>query len=573
MANVNFKRGLQSSIATHLADPNYTWDEGTFYLTTDTNRLYFAQSSTNLVNLNQYIRFWSGNSLPTVSTVPTLADGDIYYWEGYNILAIRDSNADGGWTQLNPDTALAANQTAIVGVASNGGTGLRISTSVRDTNNTVASGNFELVPGNSNVSITNSGNVITITTQDENDDTTYQIGTTQTTNNSNTATVTLTPTLHGTAGTVQSITISGDGDTHVESDASGNITISSTGGVGNIAQYFNTSGNLSTVVTAVDTTVISSRSVLPQITYGATGNTSTATFNGADNTATTGTAVLDVYTTSQVDTLISQALGNANALTYAGVLTGSNIDDVLVSTANAGEVWKVGEDISKNGTLVHPEDSTKNGTAHAGDLVISSGTDGNVTWEVVPSGDDQVISVDLPTTNNSVRILDNSILLGGFSINGDNAIIGVTPTVANDMKTYTISHAVPAANSGTAVTISQVVTSGAGATALAGATSAAVPTTIDIPVITGLSIDSYGHVVDATGQTYRITDTHGAIDSIGYGVTVSNNNDATITETITFDGDASNHGSFHIKTTANDSLQVSADGTSGVKLELVWGTF
>ena len=141
------------------------------------------------------------------------------------------------------------------------------------------------------------------------------------------------------------------------------------------------------------------------------------------------------------------------------------------------------------------------------------------------------------------------------------------------MKTYTISHAVPAANSGTAVTISQVVTSGAGATALAGATSAAVPTTIDIPVITGLSIDSYGHVVDATGQTYRITDTHGAIDSIGYGVTVSNNNDATITETITFDGDASNHGSFHIKTTANDSLQVSADGTSGVKLELVWGTF
>jgi hypothetical protein len=49
MANVSFKRGLHANLPWHDAV------DGTFYLTTDTNRFYAAYGS-NLVDLNQYIK-------------------------------------------------------------------------------------------------------------------------------------------------------------------------------------------------------------------------------------------------------------------------------------------------------------------------------------------------------------------------------------------------------------------------------------------------------------------------------------------------------------------------------------
>ena len=51
MANVMFKRGTQSALQT-LIDNKSTFTEGTFYLTTDSDRLYFAQSASELVLLN-----------------------------------------------------------------------------------------------------------------------------------------------------------------------------------------------------------------------------------------------------------------------------------------------------------------------------------------------------------------------------------------------------------------------------------------------------------------------------------------------------------------------------------------
>ena len=48
--NVGFLRGSQANLKAL-----NTYKEGSFYLTTDTDRLYFAQSSSELVDLNQYI--------------------------------------------------------------------------------------------------------------------------------------------------------------------------------------------------------------------------------------------------------------------------------------------------------------------------------------------------------------------------------------------------------------------------------------------------------------------------------------------------------------------------------------
>jgi hypothetical protein len=143
MANVNFKRGLQSSINTLIAGSGNRYDEGTFYLTTDTNRLYFAQAADKLVDLNQYIHIWNGSSLPTATTPNvTLEEGDIYYWDDFNILAIRDSDAEGGWTQLNPDTYLNPSTTAISVTSGTTSGSVRVATTVTDSAGNSVSGNF-----------------------------------------------------------------------------------------------------------------------------------------------------------------------------------------------------------------------------------------------------------------------------------------------------------------------------------------------------------------------------------------------------------------------------------------------
>ena len=90
MANVLFKRGLSTALPTQAQD-------GVFYLTTDTNRLYVGNGST-LAELNRYVK-----------VVETEADlnklqaslNDFVYIDDGNILAVRVAD---GWRQINPDS-------------------------------------------------------------------------------------------------------------------------------------------------------------------------------------------------------------------------------------------------------------------------------------------------------------------------------------------------------------------------------------------------------------------------------------------------------------------------------------
>lgn len=90
MANVLFKRGLSTALPTQAQD-------GVFYLTTDTNRLYVGNGST-LAELNRYVK-----------VVKTEADlnnlqanlNDFVYIDDGNILAVRVAD---GWRQINPDS-------------------------------------------------------------------------------------------------------------------------------------------------------------------------------------------------------------------------------------------------------------------------------------------------------------------------------------------------------------------------------------------------------------------------------------------------------------------------------------
>lgn len=92
---VNFFKG------THDELPTSNYKPGAFYLTTDTSRLYFADTDSKLLDLNKYILF-----VENIDALPTSGkDGDIYYCKEENVLAtyIKGINAS-GWQQINRNT-------------------------------------------------------------------------------------------------------------------------------------------------------------------------------------------------------------------------------------------------------------------------------------------------------------------------------------------------------------------------------------------------------------------------------------------------------------------------------------
>ena len=598
-AKVNFKRGLQTSIDTMLANPTNRFDEGTFYLTTDSNRLYFAQTNSKLVDLNQYIHFYSNNNneMPTAANNggTRITTGDFYYWQEKNALLICRDAALGQWTQLNPDTFLLEDNAAITVGDVTGGKS--ISLYVADTTDGAspgheATGSFNLVAGTSDLTITNTGNTITLTSANDNDNTTYALTTSASQSGVNAGTIVLTPTAYsktnpqGVPGTPQNINLLGTGNVSISSDASGNITINSSGGIDDVYQDFDSNGNLETSASLSVGGTIGGGTVLPQIVYGKT-QTTTAKFEAVNPNASgkskTGSAVLDVYTTAQVDAAIENALSAADALTYMGAIT-DNTDAATKIKANAtvGEVYKAATNISV--TYNDANNQQQNVVAKTGDLIISEGDDGRVSWVVIPSGDDQFIEIESLANDNNFTFIDNNLPMGGFSINNGNSGITVTSTVPNTgYKAYSISHATP--STGTAITISAVVPAvdpttsvpNSNPTELSKATNS-TGNYLDIPIVTALSTDTYGHVTSASGSTYRVWDTHGVLEQNTFAVSVTNNttnhtSTATIGSTIVFDGqEASTTGNLYLKT-EQDSLQLSAEGTNTVKIDLVWGTF
>lgn len=116
MANVMFKRGTQAKLSSLKS-----FVDGAFYLTTDTDRLYVAQSSTELVELNKSITIINdvGDLPATTAATDTavkgadVAVGQFYYVKAGassksgNVLAVCSAISPEGaitWTQVNPDT-------------------------------------------------------------------------------------------------------------------------------------------------------------------------------------------------------------------------------------------------------------------------------------------------------------------------------------------------------------------------------------------------------------------------------------------------------------------------------------
>lgn len=100
MANVGFLRGSQANLNTLMTGKTGI-KEGSFYLTNDTNRLYFGKSATELVALNEGVI-----TVAAIADLPSGADlsneiGHFYYVTAENILCVYNGSQ---WVQINPDT-------------------------------------------------------------------------------------------------------------------------------------------------------------------------------------------------------------------------------------------------------------------------------------------------------------------------------------------------------------------------------------------------------------------------------------------------------------------------------------
>ena len=287
--NVGFKLGTQTKL-----DTLTSYEAGSFYLTNDSNRLYFAQSTSNLVDLNQYVRTVTDvNSLPTTQSVPSLRAGDFYYALKENVFCIRN-NANTAWTQINPDTYLMEAADAVKVTSASGSKQATVTTTVKDSADNTVTGNFVIAGGN-DISVTADANTITIESTAH--DTTYSLKSAAGAAN-NSAKIQLDAT--DANDTDSEVVIKGGANSLLTVTGSANdITLSvadmyNTG----VSNAFDDKGAFTTTVTDSNGSV-TSEAITPTIKYGSTKVS--ATFES-------GTAELDVYTISETDNKIESEI-------------------------------------------------------------------------------------------------------------------------------------------------------------------------------------------------------------------------------------------------------------------------
>lgn len=572
MSQVRFLRGTQSSLTTlltKLENNQATVNEGSFYLTSDTGRLYYAKDTTHLLDLNQFIRTVATQSaLPETATV-----GDYYYITADNILCVKTAS---GWTQINPDTntRLSASEDGLTASESNGTVSLNLSVQDTGVTNTATgqtqqnsistvSGSVDIIGGdNVNVSVANGDITIDAT------DTTYDIQTAETTQTMGTGESGVDIQLDSTKnGDDSAITLKGTNGIAV-SQNSNVITLNGSGlGISDVDASFAGSGaqaGTNTGVLKVGVNGTYSSGITPTVAFGQDSNqqtTATATFTGGTTAAPQLT--LPVYTATQVDNKINNALSGLDALKYEGVI---NDDTNLTNSALWGTVYKAGADIvsigAKTGDLIIAEKTT-------GSTADQEGTSGHTTWVVIPSGDDQTIEFEVERISGDltgvVSVTDGTINgTAGSKVQGDaTSHTEVTYSESGGILTTTVKQK----DDYTARTTIQGSSADVTQTAKNSQTFTAV---------TGVKNDVYGNITDVITKTLTVVDTHNAISDVSTTVAADNVNGGVIISTNVADNDNTiGHTDTITIASGNSCLTVApkASDSHGIMINLEWESF
>lgn len=164
---VKFKLGTQASLNA-LKNSQKGWEVGTFYLTSDSSRLYIGQAD-ELALLNKTVEIYTNlEALRAKTTVST--EGDIAYCVNENVLAYYNGST---WNQINPDddtilTALVQSVSSVTdGVKiTTGGTNSDPKKAVTGANVTITGANGAKVARTSDTALTITGDTYTLNAQE-----------------------------------------------------------------------------------------------------------------------------------------------------------------------------------------------------------------------------------------------------------------------------------------------------------------------------------------------------------------------------------------------------------------------
>ena len=459
MANVSFKRGLSTALS------NVAVEDGVFYLTTDTNRLYVGQGS-NLAELNQSVTTYA--TWKDMEANAPKQKGQFYYAIQENVLAcyLPELNK---WQQINPDhndnddTYISSLTVAPVDTSETGK--LKYAITIGQKTKHQGKGESTVTPDITGQLEISSADLNAIASH-------VAVGVAADAITGNENGFVLKTTGSGADADTNIAIVGGENVNVGRSENGKTITIKShdtktsiksvsAGNDGRIGVTY-TQGN-------AEHTAYSNAELYYKITVD--GNTETT----INNQGSLG----KFYSSDKVDELIRQAAANMNAMTYKGVVA-SDTFATTVAGAQKGDTYKA------NGEIVIGSQ-----TAKTGDLIIYKGDDladgsapANTDFDVISSGDEIDSQFKLSGTNNTIALTNttkDNTPAGSVSVNGTDGILAEV--------------------AGNALSIKHTNAISEGSVGESGNVSPAAGNSFTIPSI---SYDAQGHITSASNVTVTL---------------------------------------------------------------------
>lgn len=581
--NVLFKRGLQKDVPVK-SGAAY----GTFYLTTDTHRLYCGNSTGGADLLSQAVI-----TVDCVSTTPgknsledqPKSEGQFYYVKDSNILAVYTGS---GYVQINPDTKLVGAEFAY-GSGKESGV---VTVSMGFSQTSASGAKVDNIISTENIGFQAADN-ISLTTADSTDSAGKKIKVLKFTGKK----LTLDAEHKAIKLGNESIKFVGAGHATVSADAStGTITIGTnripdihvTGGAMTVAvgsdadkTGFEISAGLTRSESAGNAKV--DKAVLdPIIKYGASGGLSEHFKNG--------TATLSVYSKSEVDTAITKAKEAMNAMSYKGTVGGTDNDHGTAGKAlpttdvSVGDTYiayapiTIGDTTYPLGTMIIATSSYTGGDANNAGEVNGKIPAGSIVWSAVKTTDTD--------TNYQFVAATNGIDLVSSKTGGGNDTTGrLVISAGNDM--VVSSHATEGGSGNKKYNIQTVTVKHQDFTTTTGVTKTEANNvtqgfnsdlTFTVFDPTTLTVDN-GHITQLLTKTVTVKDSNVKDVSVGASTkSVANGTGVTVKTTVTTGsvsgGQISQAADLALTSTSLEIAKVGEAASTGeVSINLVWGTF
>ena len=544
MANVFFKRGTLNSLN------NQPIRDGTIYITTDERAMYVDIDGTQRIRLGDFVEYanWSA-----IEAIENPNPHSLYYANSENILAKYDA-ATGDWSQVNGRVAINRLISFVNQTAATANDITTVKTTLVDAEGDTVEGQTTYASANNSLlKITGSNTVenvtnrrtaaITITPANLKESASLSTssisnGVRLSINNKQTGTDANGTAVNTSVADANPIDfIASNGLTITRDTTTGNINFSAEGAYTDLQTTFSNAGALSIRLSDGEgNSVTQSRQVTPTITYGKTDTT--------DAVFASGIAVLDVYTSSQVDTLIGNELKALDAMTFKGTLgTNGTVTDLPTTGVKNGDTYKVITASTFN-----------NQECRIGDMFIAAGTENDngvltapIVWTYIPSGSDgsNDFFFTYDADNHSIKFNDNDGVSTAFNAGTRIAFSGTNNAI-------TVSHELVTRTNTTGTAQVQ--------TRLSNLTFNAV---------TGITSDSTGHITEVVTTPITVVDTHNEITGVSVLKTADANANSISTQ-VTVTDEAGGHSATDIIQSSSLNLSVTNNATV---IDLVWGTF